>query len=167
MNKFLFVNIIVLVFLSSGCISAEPDAAMPRVSKSSNVSLSHEPIATSQNKSQIYTSVPEEHLEIARRLTIVTVKVDGELKYGDGFKDSSEIVPYLQKKHSRLYAQFDKTILKFKIDDGHVIGLVCDRNDGYAISEDSPCTTEADTTYSGTKAQCTFTLQSKKLCLSH
>lgn len=113
------------------------------------------------------TGIPERHRELARQLYHVTLKVEGELTYGDGFKDASTIIPYLQKNHPQSYAQFKDETLRFRIDRGHVIGLVCDKDEGYAIAEDSPCTVDADVTYPDTKKPCAFTIKNLEKCVGN
>lgn len=159
------LSVYMLVLVLTGCILPQVQTSTPAVLKSPSETSAPQPIAITQNQSQANVSIPERNRELALRLTIVTKKAEGELIYGNGFRDSSEIMHYLQKKHSKLYTEFNTAVLKFSIDEGHVLGLVCDAEKGFAIAEDSPCTPEADVTYGGTNSQCIFTLRSKDICL--
>jgi hypothetical protein len=144
MKKHIIVSIALLSIFISGC------ARTPTLELATAASV----------------QVPERHRELARQLVLITSKADGELRYGKGFQNDSEISPFLQRKFRRSYSQFTDSDLKFHIDDGHVIGLVCDKVEGYGIAEDLPCTPDADITYAGTDAECRFTLHSKDKCFS-
>lgn len=162
MKKHITALFIVFALTLSGCAFLETPKYHTSASTQPLAQETQEKPAAVSNKAP-----PERHRELARQLSLITLKAQGELEYGAGFNDSSEIIPYLKQKHPKSYNQFTDSILKFRIDSGHVLGLVCDKDRGYGIAEDSPCTEYIEVTYSEKNADCVFTVSNAQQCAAN
>jgi hypothetical protein len=103
--------------------------------------------------------------EISGKLILVALKAESKVRQAEPPLTAEELKTNLIKNNPVLLTYFNSLTLKFQIQERHVIALVCDKDQNYAIVEDSACTAEIDRKDITGKMPCTFTLQTSRICI--
>lgn len=103
--------------------------------------------------------------EIAGKLVLISIKAENKLRRSEPVPTEQDLERVLRSNNQALFNSLNDVILKFQIQERHVIVLACDKTQSFMIVEDSSCTFAIDRKDSTEKYPCIFTLEAKQVCI--